>query len=231
MNTKELIDILIKKEKQYGGHVTHIKRNKFSELDPRKPEEINKIGMTGGDRMEFHGYSNKYAEYLLPVLKKRNVVIAEIGILKGTGLAIWCDLFENSRVIGMDIDVTNIQGNMRNLKKLGAFKKNDPEIYEFDQLKDNNKYLKKILNNDKISVCVDDAMHTDKSILNTLDSVMPHMAKDFVYFVEDNASIGSEIRKKYPQYHIEISGELTIISSGKFKKSLRNRLKDRYNKF
>lgn len=74
--------------------------------------------------MLHHGYAKKYSEYLLPYIKKGEpVTVAEVGILKGTGIAIWCDFFENGRVLGFDIDLGHINGNMNNLKNLGAFKK------------------------------------------------------------------------------------------------------------
>jgi len=78
----------------------------------------------GGDRMFVHGYAKKYSDYLMPYVQRgSSVVLAEFGILKGTGIAIWCDLFENARILGLDIDLGHINRNMDNLKSIGAFKK------------------------------------------------------------------------------------------------------------
>lgn len=61
--------------------------------------------MIGGDRMLHHGYAKKYAEYLLPFLNRvQPVTVLECGILRDTGIAIWCDLFQEGRIIGLDID-------------------------------------------------------------------------------------------------------------------------------
>ena len=92
------------------------------------------VGMTGGDRMLHHGYGPTYARYLRPFLGGRNLTVAEFGILKGTGLAIWCDLFTDARVIGLDIDLGHFEENRSRLARRGAFKQNRPELHEYDQL-------------------------------------------------------------------------------------------------
>lgn len=216
----KLENVLISKEKKYGGRITNVPRNKVSHLDPRSKKAIKTGGMTGGDRMLHHGYAKKYAEYLSRVLKEgaSNVVLIEVGILRGSGVAMWCDIFNDGRIIGLDIDLGHIHGNMKNLKKAGAFKKCNPELYEFDQFLDNKKYLKKLLKKDKINICIDDGVHTDEAILSTMKSVVPNLSKDFTYFIEDNTQVHKKIRKRYPDFYVENEGELTIISSGQFKK-------------
>ena len=203
---------LIYHEIKYGGISSDIKRIKVSHLDPRSKNKLHKGGMTGGDRMLYHGYAREYAHYLLPYIKnKKNVNLVEVGILKGVGMAIWCDLFEGGRIIGFDIDLSHIEKNEENLLKLGAFKKNKPELYEFDQLKDNTDYIKNILNNDKINICIDDGLHSNESILKTMKSIIPFLADKFLYIVEDNKRIHREISSIYPEYEIHNYGELTVI--------------------
>ena len=211
---KGTVDWLIKTESKYGGFVSNVPRNKVSPKDPRSKKQLRSGGMVGGDRMLHHGYAKKYSEYLHSYSpKKEAVTLIEVGILKGTGLAIWCDLFQNGRIIGLDIDLRHINSNMSNLKNLGAFKTNQPELYEFDQLLDSSEYLGTILKDDKINVCVDDGLHSVKSILNTLKSMMPHLANKFVYFIEDNKTVHKEIKSLYPSLSVENAGELTIISN------------------
>jgi len=56
-----------------------------------------------------HGYGKCYAEFLKPLLmnlENQHITLVEIGILNGSGLAIWCDLFPRARVIGFDIDLS-----------------------------------------------------------------------------------------------------------------------------
>lgn len=206
---------LISKEVQYGGSVKDVPRNKVSQKDPRSPAQISHGGMSGGDRMSnlHHGYAPIYAKYLRPFVKgKKPIVLAEVGILKGTGLAIWSDLFKDSRSLGFDIDLNHIQQNMEFLKKRGAFKNRDPELYEFDQFKDNKKLLARILRGDKIDVCIDDGFHANETIITTLKSVIPYLAEEFVYFIEDNKNVYRDLRILYPKLKVESFGQLTVVT-------------------
>lgn len=204
---------LISKEIHYGGKVSNIPRNKVSPKDPRSKEELNSGGMIGGDRMLHHSYSQYYAKYLLPYLKKTNISIVEVGILKGTGLAIWSDIFPNAKIFGFDIDINHYLKNIPNLKKQKAFKKIKPKVYNFDQFKNNKLLLKKLFSKNKINICIDNGFHSDKTAMNTFKQIKPYLSKDFIYFIEDNKTIYSEIRKKYPQYTMYNYGELTIIKN------------------
>lgn len=163
--------------------------------------------------MGFHGYAELYSQHL-PVERNadgRGMVIVEIGVLLGTGLAIWSELFPEARLIGLDIDPDRAERNLPRLRKMGAFAARAPELYEFDQFEDNASLIKNILKGDKIDICVDDGYHSDRSILQSLKDFTPHMVPEFVYFVEDNAQVHEKIRKDYPQFGVENSGELTII--------------------
>jgi hypothetical protein len=197
-------------ELKYGGYTTNVKRIKVSPLDPRSHGEISTGGMTGGDRMLVHGYAPHYANHLSRFNGINNLVVLEVGILKGTGLAIWCDLFPVARVIGLDIDLGHTKNNMSNLKRLGAFEKNQPELYEFDQLRPNNKSLSEILGKSKANIVIDDGLHARESILITLEALKPYLANDFVYFIEDNDKIASELigSTDFKAYEY---GELTVL--------------------
>ena len=185
---------------------------KVSPLDPRSSMEIRQRRLVGGDRMLNHGYAKRYERYLRPYVHSENpVVLVEIGIFRGTGLAIWCDLFENGRIIGLDIDLGHIESQMGILESLGAFARNRPQLHEFDQFLDNTEYLGSILNGARIDICIDDGQHSSESILTTMNSVMPHLADHFVYFVEDNRQVRREIADQYSQWNVEGKGELTVI--------------------
>lgn len=125
-------DWLARTEIVYGGYVTDVARRKVSIHDGRSTEQLTFGGMTGGDRMFHHGYGMTYARYLALFVGQSGLTVAEFGILKGTGLAIWCDLFPNARVIGFDIDLSHFLDNRTSLERRGAFQKNAPEVYEFD---------------------------------------------------------------------------------------------------
>ncbi len=205
---------LVETEIRYGGPVYVLPRNVISPHNPRRAASSNHR-MQGGDRMSrsHHGYAEKYAQRLAPFLKRENdLTIVEIGILQGTGLAIWSDLFPGSRLIGLDVDLANARGNLANLRKAGAFRKREPELYEFDQFEASGDAVKKILQGDRVDVFMDDGCHVREAILKTMESLMPHMADAFVYFVEDNDAVSDEIRALYPECEVESAGELTVVS-------------------
>lgn len=203
---------LIATELKYGGMVTNVKRQKVSPWDPRTIQQVEAGGMTGGDRMLHHGYAIKYSEFLGPYIRNNEpVVMVEFGILKGTGLAVWCDLFKNGRIIGLDIDLHHIERNRENLLALGAFRHNDYEIYEFDQFLDNQRYLGKILNREKVDICIDDGFHSNKSIITTMKSVVPYLNRKFLYIVEDNDQVHKDIEMEFPDFAVQSFGKLTII--------------------
>ena len=163
--------------------------------------------------MSYNGYGWKYSQHIGPYLRRRDrLTIVEIGILRGTGLAIWSDLFPESRVIGLDIDLTYIRDNLENLRQMGAFGERDVELYEFDQFTSTSSYFTEILKGDRIDICIDDAAHTPEAILKTMASVLPHLNDAFVYFIEDNETVYSDIRVLYPGYAIAKYGALTIVS-------------------
>ena len=207
---------LISMELKYGGLSTNVKRNKLSELDPRlkikKQKLFDGIGMSGGDRMLYHGYAEYYSKYLMDFFQNQKIVLVEVGILKGVGLAIWCDLFKNSRIIGYDIDLKHINDNMVNLKEKNAFSYNKPELYEFDIYQNNIDFLNENLKEDKVDVCIDDGPHTDESILKNFENFIPFLSNKFIYFIEDNKQVYKKIRKLYPQYTTVNYGELTVVT-------------------
>lgn len=200
-------------EIKYGGIAEQVPRNKVSPDDPRSEEQLARGGMIGGDRMMHHGYGEHYARYLKPyVAENTSLTVVEVGILKGTGLAIWCDLFSGGRVIGLDIDLGHIRNNWTNLKRSGAFSGNEPELYEFDQFEDNEEYLEDILSGDSIDICMDDGLHSKKTIITTLESMIPHLSDNFVYFIEDNYKIDKYIKSKYQALCVSSYGEMTVVT-------------------
>ncbi len=196
-------------EKHFGGYVEGVQRTKVSEHDPRLAACLH----MGGDRMFHHAYAAAYARHLERFLPQRGkrIAIAEIGILKGTGLALWSELFPSARVIGLDIDPSNFRDNEAYLRSKGAFATGTIEAHEFDQFLDNREQLASILEDDKISVIIDDGHHSVESIVSTARSATPFLTDAFVYFIEDNASVSDLLREQFPDCRVSSYGELTVI--------------------
>lgn len=213
MDTVEELEKWLKStERKYGGPTKRLPRHIISPYDTRTKAELGKGSYVGGDRMGYHGFAGRYAKYLLPFIGKK-VTLVEVGVLLGTGLAIWCDLFPDSRIIGLDIDPNYFTIGKRNLRMFGAFEHNEPEIYRYDQLENpklNSNYLHTILNGDAIDVSVDDGMHTDGSVISTYETIKPFMASPGLHFIEDNRTAAPMLMEKYKEHNIIHTGPLTI---------------------
>lgn len=207
-STKWLIDT----ENHFGGYHNDVPRNKISEHDPRK--KMATLGMSGGDRMQHHGYAQYYSRYLTPFVSRRHepLVIVEVGILKGTGIAIWSTLFPNAEIFGLDIDLLNFQNNRDFLETQGAFKTSTLKLHEFDQFKNNKEYIKNILNGKKIDIIIDDGFHSDDTILNTLSDTVTHLNDSFVYFIEDNKTVYHKVKDTITDANVYKHKQLTVIT-------------------
>lgn len=205
---------LVRSEVKYGGLVTNVARRRLSPLDGRPAEQLAVWGMTGGDRMLHHGYAPAYARYLAPLLVDKNLTVAEFGILKGTGLAIWCDLFPEARVIGFDIDLDHFADNRAALLKRGAFKHNQPEAHEYDQLVSGSERLRQILGDATLDVVIDDGLHSTESIIRTWRAVEPFLSPRFVYLIEDYADLLDVCGSEFGSFDCRAFGMLTVVSRG-----------------
>jgi hypothetical protein len=200
-------------ELKFGGYITEVPAT----IDSSKVKKIYSRNNTGGDRMNvfFHNYSSKYSEYLSPLSQSDDLIrILEVGILKGTGLAVWSKYFDNKEIYGFDYDLGNFEDNKSNLIELGAFKDGMPITMFYDQFADNSETLKKNFGDKKkLDVVIDDAFHSDETIINTFDELQPYLAEKFVYFIEDNRTAWKKLLVKYPNYKFDYNGdELSVIT-------------------
>ena len=206
-------------EGKYGGKVG-VGCRSISHRTPILSEKIEITQLAGGDRMSqrHHGYAKVYQSFLEPYVVQRNnaFTICEIGILQGTGLAIWCDLFPNSRIIGLDLELSYFNENYDRLRQLGAYSRNLPEVHQFDQYNNRNtEYLQNLLDGDKVDVCIDDGIHTNEAILTTLKCMSPHLSEKFVYFIEDNKDVHREIALVHELFNVQfydIGNGLTVLT-------------------
>jgi hypothetical protein len=146
-------------EIKHDGYITEVPAT----IDSSKVKKIYSGSHTGG-RMNvfFHDYSFKYSEYLTPLSQSDDLIrILEVGILKGTGLAVWSEYFNNKEIYGFDYDLGNFEDNKSYLIELGAFKDGLPITMFYDQFADNSETLKKTFGDNKLDVVVDDAFHSD----------------------------------------------------------------------
>lgn len=208
---------LRRQEEIYSGSQTRVRRVKVSPHDPRLLPEMDAKcipgNMLSGARfIEGTGYAEIYASRLCPLAESR-IVLVEMGVLLGAGLAVWCDVFPTSRVIGLDIDLRRF--SVSSLRERGAFEFNTPETYFYDELAiDAAKRLQNLLRGERIDAMIDDALHDDASIMKAMAVFLPFMADKFLYFIEDNGTVDELIREMYPQFDVMRSGRLTVVSNG-----------------
>ncbi len=201
-------------EAQFDGAHRRIRRREVSPLDPRLADHGTARGIPGkmisGWRFRPNRkYVEMYAKHLAP-LSGRRFVMVELGVLRGVGLAVWCEAFPEARVIGLDIDPGLY--DKRGLVARGAFRKSKPEVYRFDELSpDCGARLRAILKGERIDVMIDDALHDDASILAAMDAILPLMADRFIYFVEDNNT--ADIAGRFPQFNVSRVGKITMVSN------------------
>jgi hypothetical protein len=197
---------LIALEKQFGGKYTVQKRSRSS-LYRGLDENFYSATHTGGDRMLDHGYAKHYAK----VLPENPNTIVEMGILRGTGLALWSILYPDARIVGLDIDVSHFADNFDNLLGLGAFPGKPPEVIQFDELcMDSWDDLKVVLPAGSVDLWIDDAMHDTNSVVYAAKRARRYMARGGVYVIEDNedafASLQADFANKIYQ-----SGRFTAV--------------------
>jgi hypothetical protein len=205
---------LEKIETRFGGLQKNVPRRKVSKHDPRSAQQVANGGMQGGDRMIVHGYSAHYATHLHRFKDQRDLVVVELGVLRGSGLAMLCELFPRAaRIIGLDVDTSHYREHRPTLERLGAFKKRKPEVHEFDELApDAAVRLAGILATDRVHVFIHDALHYDAAILGTMAHAHRHFARHFACFIEDSHTVGAALGQTYGhRYVISRHGRLTVM--------------------
>lgn len=167
--------------------------------------------ISGGRFIPNRFYAETYADRLSE--HGGRFVMVELGILLGVGLGVWCEVFPQARIVGLDIDPDRFDEPL--LRSRGAFSTNSPDVHFFDELADDNgARIASILNGERIDVLIDDAMHDDASILHAMSAFMPFMAEKFLYFVEDNNTVDAPIRDAWPDLSVSRRGKLTVVSRG-----------------
>jgi hypothetical protein len=168
-----MIEALREAEQRHGGLTSGI-------VTTRSPHEQKKRNpgskMRGGDRMTLHNYAPVYAKHLPHDPR----LIIEIGVLRGTGLFMWRDIFPKARIVGLDYDLYNY------VPKPGY----DVEVYRFDKYTDTLKFF------GKPDVVIDDADHSTESIIKCWEQNYSYLAQNFVYFIEDNDQVHKVIDPK-----------------------------------
>jgi cephalosporin hydroxylase len=153
----------------------------------------------GGDKMaaDRNGYADLYAQ-VLDGLDPRLVV--ELGVFQGVSLAIWCDLFPDAHVVGLDLDFSRYHHHKQFLTDRGAFSLSRPSLVKFDAYSPRRPSLR------NIDLFVDDGPHTEPAIRNVLSLFAPFMPPGSVYVVEDFAGGDRLLAEVFPRARLVSAG-------------------------
>lgn len=138
-----------------------------------------------------HNYAPCYARLInkrLPHWSGDAINVAEVGILTGSGLAMWSTVFPTAHIVGFDLDTSNTLRNLPFLKSKGGFRKSDPELHTYDQMwavADNRQLIASVVQGREFKLVVDDGLHSDATIRDTFLAFVPFLADNGLYIVED----------------------------------------------
>lgn len=198
---KNLTNTLTHLENKFGGITSASASYTKEDLDVAGKNERMSSSCQGGDRFSESGiYREVYSRNIISFIDKK-VNIIEIGILKGTGIAIWNEIFKhkNTKIIACDIDIQNFLNNFKNIKRMGGFKDVDSinlkkenvntsriSSFKFDQYHSKNSDLiKEIIQDEKFDIVIDDGDHQDKPNIMTARAIKNFLNKDSIYILED----------------------------------------------
>lgn len=195
MDAKQLIEL----ERKYSPEVVK-GRGVFSPLDknPHSPWNI------GGDKMAANrnGYAQVYSALLTGL---DPWVVVELGVFRGESLAIWCDLFPDAQIYGLDLEWDRFNHHKHILIERGAFRLNFPTLVTFDAYSTDTDEIDYF---EGIDFFVDDGPHTEDAISNALRLFAPMMNEGGVYVIEDFADGASLLAKAFPEATIVHAGRL-----------------------
>lgn len=193
---------LIELEAQFAPAVEQ-GRGVFSPKDKSHHAPYN----LGGDKMA--GDRNGYAHVYAALLKDLNPqMVVELGVFRGASMALWCELFPEAQVVGLDLDFDRFRENEPNLRDRGAFTVNFPLLHEWDAYGDDIDFLADLPG---IDLFVDDGPHRADAIRNTVGLIGPLMNSGGVYVVEDFPGGGDILAEFFPQGQVIYAGGLSAV--------------------
>jgi len=207
---KGSVNWFIATEIRYGGFVRYASRNRISKQDHRYESVASAPGHEGGDRMGRgrHAYGKTYAQIskLIPTAP----VVAELGVLRGQGLAIWADRFPQALIVGLDLDFAYFEAYRERLDKLGAFRSGSLALVHFDAFDPQTAELERLLDGRRIDLFVDDGPHDQWAIVRTFQAVSPLLAPGAVYVIEDAVHSLSELQSIHSEFAWLQNGGLVL---------------------
>lgn len=129
------------------------------------------------DKGSTHSYIERYAELFSPY--REGCTFMEIGLALGWSLKMWCEYFQNSTIVGVDISVVF---NPFEIEKNG----NNLFVLEADATK--SEFLEHI-KNQTFDLVVEDASHMENDQVSIFQLLKSKMNPGGIYVIEDILSL------------------------------------------
>jgi len=128
---------------------------------------------------------SRYEKYLINKRIKKNNIL-EIGVLNGASIRTWKEYFENSNIVGLDID-----------PRCKSFEQERIQIYIGSQGDEEikNKIQKRYNSFDFI---IDDGSHVNSLTIKSFELYWPLLNKGGIYIIEDIFNTYSPAMKNWP---------------------------------
>jgi SAM-dependent methyltransferase len=123
-------------------------------------------GAGGGDKGSLHSYIEVYEREMT---RRRNIDLLEIGVWEGHSLAMWQEYFKDSRIIGLDIDLS------RNVFQVDA--------RQCDATSPDD--LQSILDDATFDYIIDDGSHKPEHQVRSFELLWDRVKPGGKYFIED----------------------------------------------
>jgi len=126
----------------------------------------------GGDKGTAHSYIDVYSREI-PAAEGKSLL--EVGVWQGHSLKMWADYLPNSRVVGLDIDLSRLIFDVAGFEVLLCDATKQAQIKE--------------LVTGKFDYIIDDGSHTAEAQITALYNLWDYLAVGGKYFIEDVLSV------------------------------------------
>jgi 23S rRNA U2552 (ribose-2'-O)-methylase RlmE/FtsJ len=135
--------------------------------------------LNGTDKNTVHNYLFFYNK-LFKNMRMQSLNILEIGILSGASLVAWSEYFQNSKIYGVDIDLTRIKFEFND--RIQIFQGNSSDNTIYTTLKNTVGYM---------DIIIEDASHSLEDQLKAIEYTTILLKKGGLLILEDVQSFES----------------------------------------
>ena len=155
--------------------MTYYTRNLKDEMDEsqtiikEKFIEVSKLGLT--DKADYHAYEEVYP-FLIDKFLGKKCNILEVGVALGGGLKIFSELFPESKIYGVDYDLSQMTVNVDDFSNVEVFELSQADPTLPDKLP-------------MLDFVTQDASHQRELSIRTFELLKPKLNPGAVYVIED----------------------------------------------